>query len=130
MAETPIKATCHCGAISVTAPRTPEHLNECQCTICRRYAAAWAYYSANEVTIEKRSGSNTRAYIWGDRDLEFHFCDHCGCVMYWWPIGVTAQSPGEHEMGVNSRMMDPAKLYSVNRRTSFGALRRPLRDDA
>lgn len=73
-----LKSTCHCGAISLTANRMPELINECQCTICRRYAAAWAYYYSNEVDFQQKG--KTRKYVWGDGDLEFHFCETCGCV--------------------------------------------------
>ena len=77
---TPIRSSCHCGAITVTVPRPPEYANVCQCTICRRYGAAWGYYHADEVQIETRPGAITRQYIWGDRDISFNFCDNCGCV--------------------------------------------------
>ena len=78
--ETSIRATCHCGAISVTVPRLPNYINVCQCTICRRYGAAWGYYSVDEVKIETKPNAATKQYIWGDRDLSFNFCDICGCV--------------------------------------------------
>ena len=97
----PIKATCHCGAITVTVPGKPKTpINECQCTICRRYGAAWAYYNTNDVKIEKKEGSSTRRYVWNDREIEFTWCENCGCVMYWYPVEV---STGDEEMGVNTR---------------------------
>lgn len=73
-----LKSTCHCGAISLTVTRMPEMINECQCTICRRYAAAWAYYYSNEIDFQQKG--KTKTYVWGDGDLEFHFCETCGCV--------------------------------------------------
>lgn len=78
-ASKPLQSICHCGAITVTLSRPPEYVNECQCTICRRYAAAWGYYQSNELQIEQK-GAGTKKYVWGDGDNEFHFCDHCGCV--------------------------------------------------
>ena len=110
-----IKATCHCGAITVTVPGKPEKpINECQCTICRRYAAAWAYYSTKVVTIDKQEGALTKKYIWGDKEIEFTWCDNCGCVMYWYPIALHKNSDKGKEIGVNSRMMDPESIKGVS----------------
>lgn len=78
--STSIRSTCHCGAITATVPRVPEYINHCQCTICRRYGVAWGYYHPDEVKLDKKPNTATRQYIWGDRELEFHFCDSCGCV--------------------------------------------------
>ena len=75
----PIKAVCHCGAISITVPRKPDYINECKCTICRRYAAAWSYYKSTEIEIKEKD-AGTKIYLWGDRMIEFHFCKNCGCV--------------------------------------------------
>lgn len=107
-----LKATCHCGAITVLVPHKPDYINDCQCSICRRYAAAWAYYSPSSVEIIVREGGATKKYIWGDREIEFHFCDHCGCIVYWWPC---AGQPAV-QMGVNSRMMEPGLLAGIERR--------------
>ncbi len=78
--DPPIKGTCHCGAISITVPRRPDFINECQCTICRRYAAAWGYYKPTEVKIEIKDGAAASKYIWGDAEISFNFCDKCGCM--------------------------------------------------
>jgi hypothetical protein len=78
--STPIRSSCHCGAITVVVPRLPDHINHCQCTICRRYGAAWGYYHPDEVKIETKPNAVTKQYIWGDRDISFNFCDTCGCV--------------------------------------------------
>jgi hypothetical protein len=75
-----LKSTCHCGAIEVIVPYPPKEINECQCTLCRRYAAAWIYYKPDEVTINKHNAGDVKKYIWGDRDISFNFCDNCGCV--------------------------------------------------
>lgn len=119
VSEIPIKATCHCGAISATVPGNPKYINECQCTICRRYGAAWAYYQTTEVVIRKEQDSTTSKYIWGDRGIEFHWCNVCGCMIYWWPIEIPE---GGYKMGINSRMMDPEVLINVTREINYEAL--------
>ena len=86
-------------------------MNLCQCSICRRYGAEWIYYRVPEVDIQNKEGTSTKKYIWGDRMLEFHFCDHCGCVTYWYPI----DKPEENDMAVNSRMIEPEELKGVEK---------------
>ena len=71
---------CHCGDITLTVCRLPDHINICQCTICRRYGAAWDQYDSQEVQIETPPHTSTKQYIWGDGDLAFNFCERCGCM--------------------------------------------------
>jgi len=117
----PVKAACHCGAVTILTPGRPREINECQCTICRRYAAAWAYYDPKEVRISVTDSSPTRKYVWGDCELEFHFCSVCGCVTHWKSVEES------DKIGVNTRMMDPEDVKTVSRRISFGMLSTPLR---
>ena len=67
-----IEAACHCGAVKLTAPSAPDTVTECNCSICRRLAARWAYYSPAEVGMPK--AGSTQPYVWGDRMLAFHRC--------------------------------------------------------
>ncbi len=76
---TPLQSICHCGNITITLPRLPEWVMECQCTLCRRYSTAWGYFQSNELAFEQ-TGEGTRKYVWGDKELEFHFRATCGCV--------------------------------------------------
>jgi hypothetical protein len=71
-----IKATCHCGAITVTVPRLPEFLNECKCTVCRGWGVAWGYYQTSEVKIDAAEGAK-KHYSWGDKHIQFVGCDTC-----------------------------------------------------
>jgi hypothetical protein len=40
-----IESSCHCGAAKLEILDVPEEVTDCHCSICRRYAALWAYYS-------------------------------------------------------------------------------------
>jgi hypothetical protein len=101
-------ATCHCGHISIEIPRVPNKLNNCNCTICRRYGALWAYYKENEVKVIAPEGS-TDEYIWGDKVLRFVRCRNCGCVTHWQSLEYDANG----KMGVNARNLDPSVLKNV-----------------
>ena len=38
-----IEGTCHCGAVRWRFSGIPESATACNCTVCRRYGALWAY---------------------------------------------------------------------------------------
>lgn len=46
-----IAGTCHCGAVRIEIPRRPRTLTDCNCSICRRYGALWAYDKASTVRV-------------------------------------------------------------------------------
>jgi hypothetical protein len=94
-----VDASCHCGAVRLSAPKTPDEVTECNCSICRRLGGRWAYYSPAEVTLPKPG--STQPYVWGDRMLAFHRCRACGCVTHWQSLDGAQQ-----RMGINARMMD------------------------
>ena len=107
-----IEASCHCGAVTLKVPRAPEELTDCNCTICRRYGALWAYYTPAEVTV----AGETDVYLRGKKIIEFHRCRSCGSVTHWLPADKT-----HPRMGVNARMMDPKALAGARVSTFDGA---------
>ena len=102
-----IEASCHCGAVRFTVEATPADVNDCNCSICRRYGTLWAYYPPPQVRFAAENGP-TDVYIWGDRMIEFHRCRTCGCVTHWAPVDRTYQ-----RMGVNARLMPPEVLAAI-----------------
>ena len=111
-----LTAACHCGAVRVRVPRAPETLTNCNCSVCRRYGALWAYYAPDEVLVEAPGGAS-QAYAWGDRMLRFMRCAHCGVVTHWEPVARDATT----KMGVNMRLFEPADLGDVRIRRLDGA---------
>ena len=112
-----LTATCHCGNISVVVPWTPNWINDCQCGVCYRYGAGWAYYPVEEVEIRNMSGKSTQGYVREGGMLAFHFCKECGCMMYWWPADPDPKDP--EGLGVNTNNMPVEKLRKVERRTMY-----------
>lgn len=102
-----IEASCHCGAIRIAVEAAPGDVNDCDCSICRRYGALWAYYHPSQVRLVTGDGQ-TEVYMWGSRKLEFHRCRACGCVTHW-----SAVDRSRPRMGVNARMMPPDVLANV-----------------
>ncbi|MGE5169686.1 MAG: GFA family protein [Rudaea sp.] len=111
-----LTATCHCGAVRVDIPRKPRTLTSCNCSICRRYGALWAYFRRRDVAVHARRGVLAR-YAWGDKSLAFVRCATCGCVTHWEPMRPTMKS----RMGVNARNLDPAGIARVRVRHLDGA---------
>lgn len=111
----PIKGSCHCGAVTIEVPSLPESLNDCNCSICRRYGTLWAYYTPQEVRIDYGQAEPDR-YIWGDRMLYFNRCKGCGCVTHWSDVEGT-----RNRMGVNARMLPVELLHQVRIRQSDNA---------
>jgi hypothetical protein len=101
-----IEASCHCGAVRFSVETAPADVNDCNCSICRRYGTLWGYYQRPQVRFAAGNGP-TDIYIWGDRRIEFHRCRGCGCVTHW-----SAVDRSEERMGVNARLM-PADLLAA-----------------
>jgi hypothetical protein len=67
-----IEASCHCGSVKIDLPRKPRTLTDCNCSICRRYGARWAYYQAAEVRVRGRRAALS-SYLWASG--AFASCD-------------------------------------------------------
>lgn len=75
-----IEGACHCRSVRWTFEGVPESATSCNCTLCRRWGALWAYGFKDE---EIRINGPTHAYLRDPKMIEFHFCPDCGCVAYW-----------------------------------------------
>jgi hypothetical protein len=102
-----IEASCHCGGVRFAVETAPEKVTDCNCSICRRYGALWAYYQRPQVRFAVENGP-TDIYMWGDQNLEFHRCRACGCVTHW-----SSVDPAHQRMGVNARLMPTEVLATI-----------------
>lgn len=103
-----LKGACHCGKLSWTFDGVPDSATACNCTLCRRYGALWAYdYEGEGIT----TSGETAAYVWGDRHIGFHFCPDCCCVGYW--RGIAANSDGRRRIAVNLRLAEPEAVADI-----------------
>jgi hypothetical protein len=104
-----IRAACHCGAVKFEIAEPPAWVLECNCSICRRHGAIWAYYFGDHQAklLRRPDAEATQPYLWGDRMIALHHCRTCPCVTH---------AEGIDEPGffaVNARMMvglDPATV--------------------
>jgi hypothetical protein len=101
------RGACHCGAVRWTLSGDPGSITACNCTVCRRYGALWAYdYEGERIATQ----GETRAYVRG-RTTEFHFCSACGCVVWW--RAREQDEAGRRRLAVNVRMAEPEEVADL-----------------
>lgn len=111
-----LRGSCHCGAVRLTLPAAPEKATRCNCSICRRLGALWAYYEFGSVRIEGHP-QHTQEYVQGDRTLRTVRCRTCGVATHWEPL---EPKPGARH-GVNLNNFEPALQAAVRVRRLDGA---------
>ena len=111
-----ISATCHCGAIRVDIPSAPDTATSCNCSICRRLGALWAFYPADAVRITAEPAV-LDGYVWGEGKRRFVRCRVCGCTTH---VDLVARGP-DSKIEVNLRLFEPAALGHFRIRWFDGA---------
>jgi len=103
-----LHASCHCGIVRLEIARKPRTLTECNCSICGRLGAQWAYYSQRAVRVLCPKGA-IQAYSYGRKTYEYYHCKVCGCVTHYARINVKRND----RVAVNARMMNPGDVASI-----------------
>jgi hypothetical protein len=112
-----LAASCHCGAVRLEVARKPRTVTDCNCSICRRYGALWAYYKATSVRVVCRSGVLS-SYSWRRKTLKFFHCKMCGCITH----HERARNRPDSTVAVNARnFVEPSALVAVRIRRLDGA---------
>jgi hypothetical protein len=111
-----MNAHCHCGAVVIEADASPLSVTSCNCSICGRLGALWAYYTRSQARLV--AGSDTVVpYVWGDRVIEFYHCRTCGCCTHYESIEKTPNS----RFAINGRCFAPETLAPLRVRHFDGA---------
>lgn len=111
-----IKGSCHCGAVTFEILERPKIVVSCNCSICRRLNASWVHSDRVKSTLNAPKGA-TRVYKHGDKEIEFHTCQTCGCTTHWMAVdksrfALNAQLASEADMeGVRVRRFDGADTW-------------------
>jgi len=106
-----LEGSCHCGQVTWRMIGDPGPATACNCTLCRRYGALWAYdYEGERVSFTGPTSSYTRVGK-ADPALEIRFCITCGCVVCW--RGLRLEEGGRRRMAVNLRLADPHAVASL-----------------
>lgn len=111
-----IEASCHCGNIKISVPETTETVTSCNCSACSKYASLWAYFSPKDVIVSTAKNAIT-SYCWGDKTIEFHHCNNCGCLTHYTPT----EFGNKDKMAVNFRLVNANIVSYLKTRYFDGA---------
>lgn len=111
--------SCHCGRVEVTIERRPDYINQCNCTLCRKTGARWAYFQPSLVRVH----GGTKSYRRRDKDgpgAEIHFCPDCGTTTHFNMTAEAVAKFGQDLVGVNMRLADDSDLAGLELRYPDG----------
>lgn len=111
--------SCLCGQIRLDIPRRPDFIHACNCTLCRKSGAYWAYFHPSEVRVD----GSTQSYSRGDKDdpaAEIQFCARCGTTTHFTLTRSAVARFGNSQMGVNMRLAEESDLDGVELRYPDG----------
>jgi hypothetical protein len=114
-----LRLSCHCGQIRISLAKRPDHINECNCSLCSKIGARWAYFHPSEVGVE----GATAGYCRQDRDepaADIRFCPTCGSITHFTLTTSAVARHGNSLMGVNLRLADEGELAGVELRYPDG----------
>ncbi|MBY8822503.1 GFA family protein [Sphingomonas colocasiae] len=100
-----LEGSCHCGGAGWTLEGDPGPVTACNCTLCRRYGALWAYdFEDGRIRVFGESTAYRRPGK-ADPALEIRFCPSCGGVICW--RGLRLEEDGRRRIAVNLRLAPP-----------------------
>jgi len=111
-----IIASCHCGNISLQTEQLPATVTACNCSICSRLGALWAYFQPSDVSVSHKF-KTPASYMWGDKDIAFHHCPLCGCSTHY----TTTEKCDSQRLAINARMFSGELLEDISIRNFDGA---------
>lgn len=101
--------SCHCGAVTLALQRRPRKLTQCNCSMCRRYGALWAYFQRKSIRV-LADASELEVYSWRNKRLEFYRCTTCGCVTHY--ERTKKRADGSDIGAVNLRNIDDPEIIA------------------
>lgn len=105
-----IEGKCHCGRSGWTLKENPGSVTSCNCTLCRRYGALWAYgYEGPQTKLFGDTGTYTRSGK--DPSLELHFCATCAGVVGYRSLHL--ETNGGRKIAVNVRFACPDAVMDL-----------------
>lgn len=118
MATRTLNGSCHCGAIAYTVEVDPENAVTCNCSICSRLGAVWAFGPKARFKLTNGEGSQGD-YQFNKHMLHHRFCPTCGIESY-----AEGKGPDGSEMvGINLRCVDGVDVAKLSPRQIDGRSR-------
>jgi hypothetical protein len=98
MAMQTLNGSCHCGAIAYTVEVDPATAITCNCSICTRLGAVWAFAPATKFKLIKGEGE-LGDYQFNKHVAHHRYCPSCGIESFAQGKG----KDGSHQVGINLR---------------------------
>jgi hypothetical protein len=114
-----LKLSCLCGQVRIEIEKRPDFINECNCTLCSKSGARWAYFHPSDVRVE----GTTKGYCREDKAdpaSEIHFCPNCGATTHFVLTASAIARFGNVQMGVNMWLVDESDLAGIELRYPDG----------
>ena len=114
-----LKLSCLCGQVRIEIPKRPDFINECNCTLCSKSGARWAYFHPSDVIVV----GTTTGYSREDKEdpaAEIHFCTNCGSTTHFTLTASAVLKFGNSQIGVNVRLADEKDLAGIELRYPDG----------
>jgi len=106
---------CHCGRVRYQATAELKQVIECNCSICAKRGALWAFVLAPQFKLLK--GKDVLVdYQFGKKQLHHLFCPSCG-------IGSFSQGrapDGNDTFAINARCLDDVDVAALERKAFDG----------
>lgn len=114
-----LNLSCHCGQIRIEVRKRPDYINECNCTLCSKTGARWAYFHPSEAAVEGEAAAYCRADK-RDPGAEIRFCARCGSTTHFNLTAGAIARHGNGMMGVNMMLADERDLAGIELRYPDG----------
>ncbi len=114
-----LKLSCLCGEVRLSTEKQPDFVHECNCTLCSKSGARWAYYHPSDISVE----GATKSYSRQDKDdpaAALQFCATCGVTTHFTLTESAVAKFGNSMMGVNMGLADEQDLAGVELRFPDG----------
>ncbi|MEM7292344.1 MAG: aldehyde-activating protein [Pseudomonadota bacterium] len=99
---------CHCGRLKLSAQVAPVTITSCNCSICHRLGALWAYYDRADVEIDCDNNAVNK-YSWREKTMIYYRCKHCGCTTHY----ATTEDDGNELIALNCRMANQDAIDGI-----------------
>jgi len=115
MAAQTYSGSCHCGAVAFDVEVDPSQALQCNCSICTKLGAVWAFAPKSKFTL-KSGAAQQGDYQFGKKALHHRFCPRCGIESY-----AEGTAPdGTPSVGVNLRCLEGVDVDKLSPRQYDG----------
>jgi hypothetical protein len=115
MATQSLTGSCHCGAVAYSVELDLANTLKCNCSICTKLGAVWAFAPKSKFTLKTSEGKQGD-YQFGKKTLHHRFCPSCGIESY-----AEGTAPdGTKTVGINLRCVEGVDVDKLSPKAHDG----------